>query len=183
MSKSKLSFESSIQEAELILGFYDRLNLENSKSKELEVLKRAGLIIALTAWETYVEDRVSESVQDLLLGVSNSTVGEFMNSKLSEELKRFHTPNSDKTQKIFYDYLRIDVHKNWSWNNFDLLKVKKKLDELVVKRGEAAHRARDNISCQKPDLIKIEDLRKSISFLRNLVEANEKCFQIKLNII
>ena len=167
----------SIQEAESILGFYDELNKDKLRSKELEVLKRAGLIVALTAWETYVEDRVEESVAELLVGISKAQVGKFMSFKLNEELKRFHTPNSEKTQKLFIDYLGIDVHKSWDWNNFDLTKVKKKLDELVLKRGEAAHRARDDAAGQKPDLIKIEELRKSITFLKSLVEANEKAFK------
>lgn len=177
MSNSKNSFDLSIQEAESILGFYDELNKNQLRSKELEVLKRAGLIVALTAWETYVEDRIEESVAELLTGLSKLKVGEFMTSKLSEELKRFHTPNSEKTQKLFVDYLGVDVHKSWNWNNFELPKIKKKLDELVLKRGEAAHRARDYDASQKPDLIKIDELRKSITFLKSLVEANEKAFK------
>ncbi len=177
MSNSKTSFEKSIQDAELIVKYYDELNLisENKKSKELEVLKRAGLIIALTAWETYVEDRIEESVQAILTTDPASQTAKFMESKLEEELKRFHNPNSDKTKKLFLDYLGIDVCNHWAWNNFDVLKIKKTLDDLVSKRGEAAHRARiKEAGKNDPDLILIDDLRKSFTFLKNLVEVTDK---------
>jgi RiboL-PSP-HEPN len=174
MSNSKNSFDLSIQEAESILGFYNQLNQNKLNSKELEVLKRAGLIIALTAWETYVEDRIEESVSKLLVGLSRAQVGKFMTSRLDEELKRFHNPNSEKTKKLFSDYLGIDIFNHWDWNNFDLGKIKKTLDELVSKRGEAAHRAKIQAIGNEPDLIKIEELRKSIVFLRKLVEITDK---------
>jgi RiboL-PSP-HEPN len=150
MSSSKKIFDSSIQEAESILEFYNELNKDKQRSKELEVLKRAGLIIALTTWETYVEERIEESVKKLFIGASGSIAQKFMLSKLEDELKRFHTPNSDKTKKLFADYLNIDIQKNWFWNNFELPKV---VEELGL---------------NKPDLIKIDDLRKSIVFLKNI---------------
>ncbi|HLD08722.1 MAG TPA: HEPN domain-containing protein [Methylophilaceae bacterium] len=178
MSNSKKSFDLSIQEAESILGFYDRLNEENSRSNDLEVLKRSGLIIALTAWETYVEDRIEESVAELLAKISESAVNKFILTKLKDELKRFHTPNSDKTRKLFLDYLDIDIHKSWSWNPLSPKDVKNKLDDLVSKRGEAAHRAKSESSGpKKPDLIKIDELRKSIGFLKNLVEVTDKALE------
>ena len=46
--------------------------------------------MALTAWETYVEDRVQEAVQIRLKAVNGSPIGKFVNAKLTEELKRFH---------------------------------------------------------------------------------------------
>lgn len=101
-----------------------------------------------------------------------------MSNKLAEELKRFHTPNSDKTRRIFLDYLKVDVQNNWNWNNFSQEVVKKRLDTLVIKRGEAAHRAKSGSLTQKePDLIKVDELRKSISFLKTLVEKTDEILE------
>ena len=66
MSNSKNSFDLSIQDAEAILGFYDELNQQKQRLERLEVLKRAGLIVAISAWETYVECRIEESVSEML---------------------------------------------------------------------------------------------------------------------
>ena len=182
MSTSKPSFDFSIQEAESILGFYDELNGVNQRAKELEVLKRAGLIIALTAWETYVEDRIEESVAKLLAPVSDTSVAKFMLMKLRDELKKFHTPNSEKTKKLFSDYLDIDIYQAWAWNHYDLPKVKVKLDSLVSRRGEAAHRAKSAaLGLDQPDLIKIDELRKSISFLKKLVETTDNFLESNIS--
>jgi hypothetical protein len=60
MSKAQVTFESSIRDAEELLAHFDSLN-KLPPPDNAEVLKRAGLVMALTAWETYVEDLVREA--------------------------------------------------------------------------------------------------------------------------
>lgn len=60
MSKSLVDFESSIRDAEELLAHFD--TQPKPPPANAEVLKRAALVMALTAWETYVEDRVLEAV-------------------------------------------------------------------------------------------------------------------------
>ena len=55
MSEAKISFEYGIQDAEDLLGHFDAIN-KKPPPERAEVLKRAGLVMALTAWETYVEE-------------------------------------------------------------------------------------------------------------------------------
>ncbi|WP_156385468.1 hypothetical protein [Ramlibacter sp. Leaf400] len=62
--------------------------------------------------------------------------------KLQEELKRFHTPSSDKTKRTFLEYLEVDVKAGWRWLNYDHQSARRTLDELVSKRGDAVHRSR-----------------------------------------
>ena len=174
MSNAQISFEQSIQEAKSILKFYDDLNKENKNSKELEVLKRAGLVIALSAWETYVEDRVEEEVQTMLNRNPDLKTSRFMKNKLEIELKGFHNPNSEKTNKLFLDYLDIDISEKWCVNGLKPNATKAKLNKLLEKRGEAAHRAKIKETSKNPDLIKIEELRKAVSFLEGLVKAIDK---------
>lgn len=178
MSVSTNSFNLSIQDAEAILEFYDELNQQKQRLERLEVLKRAGLIVAISAWETYVECRIEESVSDMLSSSPQSKANKFMLSKLVQELKRFNSPNSEKTQRLFSDFLGINIYDFWEWNSFKLIDVRSKLDNLVSKRGDAAHQGRTPNEGQKqPDLIKIEELRKSINFLKSLVLATEKAFE------
>ena len=59
MSRAYQSFEYSIKDAEELLAHFDAINT-NPPPANAEVLKRAGLVMALTAWETYVEDRLLE---------------------------------------------------------------------------------------------------------------------------
>lgn len=57
MSRAYQSFEYGVKDAEELLAHFDAIN-SNPPPANAEVLKRAGLVMALTAWETYVEDRV-----------------------------------------------------------------------------------------------------------------------------
>ena len=61
MSRALQSFEYSIKDAEELLAHFDDINT-NPPPPNAEVLKRAGLVMALTAWETYVEDRLQEEM-------------------------------------------------------------------------------------------------------------------------
>jgi hypothetical protein len=174
MSKASAGFEGSIRDAEDLLAHFD--SLSKPPPDNAEVLKRAGLVMALTAWETYVEDRIREEVTGRLRVVNGSYVGNFVLGRLEEELRRFHNPTSDKTRKLFLDFLEVDVTDGWEWQHYDKAKAKKTLDELIAKRGDAVHRSRPSANSHPPapHLVKREDLEKSIRFLKALVEATDK---------
>ncbi len=169
-SRAAATFESSIEDASVLLE-----SAQLQPQEKADVLKRAGLVMALTAWETYVEDRILEAVQARLRSLNGSPVGNFVMGKLQEELKRFHTPSADKTKRIFLEYLEVDVTSGWKWQNFDSQSARRTLDELVSKRGDVVHRSRPTGENATPGhQVKREDLEKAIRFLKGLVAANEK---------
>ena len=111
--KAEQAFQYSIKDAEELLEHFDALNA-NPPPANAEVLKRAGLVMALPAWETYVEDRVTEALAIQLKLIKGSRCGDFMAEKLENELKRFHNPDSAKTEQLFLDYLGVDVTASWA---------------------------------------------------------------------
>ena len=173
MSLAKASFEHGIKDAEELLAHFDAIN-SNPPPANAEVLKRAGLVMALTAWETYVEDRVTEGVQKRLAAVAGSYVGNFILKKLQLELRQFHNPNSDKTKRLFVDYLDIDVTQGWSWANHEPEKAKAALNRWISKRGDAVHRSKPlNQGLHTAHLIKRDELEKVIRFIKDLVKTTE----------
>lgn len=60
-SKAFLTFDHAIQDAIELLDHFDALN-QHPPPPEIEVLKRAGLVMALAALETYLEDLLVETV-------------------------------------------------------------------------------------------------------------------------
>ena len=70
MSQAGDTFAQSILDAEHLLKHFNTLNSKPPPS-ELEVLKRAGLIMAMTAWETYVEDRLLEAAAERLRALTD----------------------------------------------------------------------------------------------------------------
>ncbi|MDX1931084.1 MAG: HEPN domain-containing protein [Capsulimonadales bacterium] len=174
MSKAKAVFDYSIKDAESLLALFDTVHKQSSP-ENAEVLKRAGLILALTAWETYVEDRVREEMRQRLRVVEGSYVGKYIEGKLEEELKRFHTPNSAQTRRIFLDFLDVDVTVGWMWQHFDMAKAKNQLDSLIAKRGDVVHRSKPlSTGTPAPHAVRRDDLEKSIKFLKELVEATDR---------
>jgi len=180
MSHAKASFEHGIRDAEELLAHFDEINA-NPPPSNAEVLKRAGLVMALTAWETYVEDRITEAMDKRLAAVAGSYVGEFIQKKLQQELKQFHNPTSDKTKRLFIDYLGIDITQGWSWANNDPEKAKKSLNEWISKRGDAVHRSKP-ITNGPPaaHLIKRDELEKVIRFIKELVKATDSYLERNL---
>jgi hypothetical protein len=171
-SKAKATFDNSIKDAEELLAHCNSLG--HPLPQKAEVFKRAGLVMALTAWETYVEDRVVEGVRQRLPN-ELSHAERFMVGKLEEELKRFNNPAADKTRKLFSDYLAIDVTTEWHWNGVDVDRAREKLDALVRKRGDAVHRSKVSATgAAAPHLVSKDDLDKAIRFLKHLVTATEK---------
>lgn len=173
MSRAMLSFEYGIKDAEEFLAHFDALN-GNPPPANAEVLKRAGLVMALTAWGTYVEDRLVESMEKKLGAVAGSYVGDFVSRKLNHDLKQFHNPNSEKTKWIFQEYLGVDVSIGWVWQNHDPEKAKAALNTCIGKRGDAVHRSRPVTNgAPVAHLIKRDELEKVIRFVRDLVKATE----------
>lgn len=173
MSEAANAFDRSIKDADELLARFDAENTSPSEYNA-EALKRAGLVMAMAAWETYVKDRFNEEFTVWLRAVDGSQVGKFVRKRKDEDLKRFFNPNSDKTKRLFVDYFEVDITQGWKWANYDVVDARKALDSLIAKRGDAAHKA--NTTAKKngdTHLVKREELEKAIRFLKGLVAATD----------
>lgn len=171
MTKAGELFKRSIQDAEELLSRFDSekdmQSMHNSES-----LKRAGMVLALASWETYVKDRFQEEIEVWLFSVKGSQIGNFVQRKLDEDLKRFFNPNSAKTKQLFKSYFDVDITESWKWDNYHPPQSKKVLDQLISLRGDAAHQA--NTEQSQSHIVKRDDLNKAIRFIKGLVGATEQ---------
>lgn len=177
MSDASVAFEGFIQDAENLLKHFDSLNTK-PPPPEIEVLKRAGLIMAMTAWETYVEDRLLEASRERLSKLRNKDIANFVKAKLDEEIKRLHNPTYPKTAELFQDYAGVDISKFWCWGYYKLPEVKDTLSMFLKLRGDIVHRSRvitGDSALAHP--VTKETLQKAIRFLKSLVIATEKAFE------
>ena len=173
-SQAAQTFSEAIKDAENLLDHFDKLNTQ-PPPPEIEVFKRAGLVMAMTAWETYVEDRVQELATVRLAALSDSDLGNFFKARLDEEIKRLHNPTSEKTLQIFRDYAGKDLLPYWHWNHVDPDTAKKKLNGYLKLRGDVVHRSRVNVKGpSQPHPVTREELQKAVYFLKELVKATER---------
>jgi hypothetical protein len=176
-SQAREAFDRSIKDAEQLLDHCKSLG--HPLPHTAEVFKRAGLVMAMTAWETYVEDRVMEGVRERT-GQDASHAAAFMLGRLDEELKRLHNPTSQKTQRLFCDYLGVDVTTHWHWQHFEPEQASDRLDILLKKRGDAVHRSTAHSDGpSKPHLVTKDELEKAIRFLKELVTATDRALATK----
>jgi hypothetical protein len=176
MSKASDNFSIAIQDAENLLRHFDSLNTK-PPPPEIEVLKRAGLVMAMTAWETYVEDRLQEACGERMQSVRDNSIATFIKSKLDEEIKRLNNPAYVKTVQLFGDYAGVDLKKSWRLPNQEPQSVRDRLDALMKLRGDVVHRSLlAGAQTTNGHPVTKEDLKKAINFLKNLVSATEKAF-------
>lgn len=173
MSKALLSFHQTIGDAEELLNCYDKLNEPESSLNPPEVLKRASLIMTLTAWETYVEDVATEMFHAKFGIITGSHLGNVIEKKFYERLKVFNNPDSVKTKQLFLEFFGIDVTEAWVWNSYKTTKeTSTVLNEWAKRRGEAVHRAQPDKSITH--IARRAELDKCIRFFKELVETTDK---------
>lgn len=173
MSRAADTFAQAILDAEHLLKHFNQLNTK-PPPPDTEVLKRAGLIMAMTAWETYVEDRVAEAAADRLRGIKDSEIASFVQSRLDDEIKRLHNPTSEKTIQLFRDYAGVDLSDHWRWNGVDAKTARERLNQYMKLRGDVVHRSRTVVpGPPQAHPVTKEDLEKAIRFLKQLVQQTE----------
>lgn len=173
-------FEHAIQDAVDLLNHFDALN-KHPPPPEAEVLKRASLVMALAALETYVEDRIVEAA-GLVAGRDEAgRLAKFYRDSLETDLKYFHTPSTERVKDLFRKYLTIDITEGWSWHHYDPARAKAELNRIARKRGDIAHRSwRPRPGQPTPHAVTREELRKHIRFIRDLVAATDAYLGMKL---
>lgn len=175
-SQALEAFKHSIQDSTDLLKHFDALNTK-PPPPDIEVLKRASLVMALAALETYFEDRIVEAVSLVSAkGNTNEAIQDFYRNSLEIDLKSFHSPSAEKVRQIFRKYLSLDVSEAWNWNNCDPTKAKAELDRLVRKRGDIAHRSlrpTNGEAQPKQHAVTRDDLRKHIHFITQIATTTD----------
>ncbi len=163
-----------MSDARELFDCYDSLNSHPELSPP-SALKKACLILTLTAWETYVEDVVTEIFEIKFSVFKGSMVGNFAEKQLSQRLKLFHNPNSQKTKHLFEEFFGIDVTEKWTWPNVTPIDARSQLNTWIRKRGEAVHRA--EVCLNQPQVINKADLGKCLRFFEELAKATDTALE------
>ncbi len=162
-------FDTAIADAERLLELFDKL--PQAERKDNEVLKRAALVMTLTAWETFIESWLRALVNQKLGSLHNSFAGNYINKKFTEAINRLHNPDSSKVRQLSLEFLEFDVTTKWRFNNYDPETACAKLNKYLSLRGEVVHQGRSSDDPKHPHLVKRDELDKAIRFFRELVKV------------
>ncbi|KAA9129671.1 hypothetical protein F3N42_15005 [Marinihelvus fidelis] len=173
-SQALQAFDHAIQDAGDLLNHFDALNV-HPPPPEIEVLKRASLVMALAALEAYFEDLLTESIDHVCSdSKGDGRLTEFFRASLKSDLKFFHAPSTQRVKPIFKKYLGFDVTEGWTWNHCDPKKARAELNRLVKKRGDIAHRSARPVPGQPvPHAVTKDEMRRHIHFFKELAKATD----------
>lgn len=165
-------FDTAISDAEKLISIFDQLPNQETRQQN-EVLKRAALIMTLTAWESYIEAYLMERVAQKINGITGSFSGNFIQRKLHIEIGKLHNPTSDKVKQLSQEFLEIDLTEQWRWANVEPADARRQLNQWLNKRGDAVHNACPSDDPKKPHLVKRDDLDKAVRFFKELVRVTD----------
>jgi RiboL-PSP-HEPN len=209
VSFARINFDFAIDDVNRLLKLHDaETKRERGRpSRQVEVFKRAGVILSVTAWESFFEDTIRgcaeryiqaavspTDVQKLFNSVAQAWLQEspkppelakwtadgwkpFLRTKLDADLQALNTPNTENLKALSKRYLEIDITAHWSWKRTSAVDAATRLDKLIRLRGELAHRG--------PDLFKGASVHRkqvvdAVLLLKNLVECTERAIDTAL---
>ncbi len=170
-STSYQAFETAIADAERLLVLFDKLPQQERQPHE--VLKRAALIMTLTAWETYIEAWLKAQITQKLTALKGSFAGDYIHKKFTESINQLNNPNSHKVRQLSMEFLQSDITEHWFWNNLDKPAVCTQLNKYLALRGEVVHQGRSNAEPNAPHLVKRDEVEKAIKFFKELVKVTD----------
>ena len=174
MSKALELFHNGMSDAESILTVYDCHNQNSNQIKEfypngmpnIDVLKRACVVMAFTAFESFFENLVTE--------INNKQVYDFSNEKRNKLLERFHNPMSKNIVELYKSWFGIEnCLKTIGFDGQNAENICNRLDEYLKIRGQIVHVQKMDSS--KEDVAKKENVTKILYFLKKFAE-NFDCF-------
>ena len=106
----------------------------------LASLNRAALVISVSAWESYVEELMRESLQALRPAAPPLGNWPALSEFILGELGRFNTPSAQNVSNLINRCLGLaNVRASWGWRNCTAAQAEALLDQALNLRHEIAH--------------------------------------------
>jgi hypothetical protein len=208
-SREFIHFNLGLIDAHLLRALYDEEMEENvtTAKRYLDVLKRAGIIVGITAWETYIEDiirsRFEKNIEQAvspkdIQSAFNSVAEEWLSAKpkppdlakwasegwkalihekFKKDIESLNTPSSENIRKLSKRYLNLDLTQKWKWPGVTSEEACRKLDNLIKLRGAIVHRGRS--ASEKRRTITKRQLVDSLVLIQRLAVCTEAALKAK----
>lgn len=169
MSSTLELFYKGIEDAESILSIYDSHNQNGEKVKDfypagmpnIDVLKRACVIMAFTAFESFFENNVRD--------INSKQINDFSNDKRNKLLEHFHNPTSENITKLYKTWFGIEnCLKAITFDGRNTDDICKQLDDYLKIRGQIVHVQKTDSTSQ--DIAKRDNVLKILGFLKKFAE-------------
>jgi hypothetical protein len=133
--------EELLMEAKELANIHRRLRTgKRGRQRGLSSLNRAALVMSVSAWESYVEELMRESLQALRPPAPPLSAWPALSAYVLGLLGRFNTPNQVNVEQLIRNCLSLaDVYLSWAWQNCTSAQAVQRLKEVMTSRHEIAH--------------------------------------------
>jgi hypothetical protein len=206
-----LSFETAIADVEHLLELHDVENRRKHghSNPYLEVLKRAGIILTVTTWETFIEDALEEAVRARLdraqdpkemIGTFNAVATDWLNNKGNVKPPNLLRWTQDGWKSVIGEQFHREIARLNSPHSRHIMEITKRYlshdltqawhwqrcpQTLACKRLDNLIKRRGALVHRSRDILEVgtavnrDYLVSSIDLLKHLVERTEKALGFK----
>jgi hypothetical protein len=158
-SNASQQFTNQIGYVDQLISIHAKLQTGKGRRHEQEAIHRAGVVMTVAAWESYIENVLLEGVAAI---ESNAGIGiaaaaapavpippwarhtfDLRRTEIKNSIKKFNTPNAVNVRDLFVDSLEFNPWLSWNWNapnrQWNSDEMRKHLNQWLDIRHSVAH--------------------------------------------
>ena len=158
-SNASQSFNNLIGFVDQLVQIHGKLQTGRGRRHEQDAIHRAGVVMTIAAWESFVEKVVMEGLDALganagLAAAVPVAAGAappawakhafgLRRAELANSIKRFNTPNAANVRDLFLEALEFNPWPSWTWHagprQWNTEEMRRRLNNWLDVRHSVAH--------------------------------------------
>lgn len=147
-SSAFIGLESLLGHVDQLEVIHGSLGAGRGRRHKQDALHRAGVVLAVAAWESYVENVTKEALQAISgAAVGNPTAASLAALEIQHcdrSVGRFNTPNAENVRDLFQKHLLFDPWPHWVWKasgrrQWNAIFMRERLNHWLQVRHSIAH--------------------------------------------
>lgn len=154
-SQSLAQFKDQVAFVEQLIAIHGKLQSGQGRRHEQEAIHRAGVVMMVAAWQSYVEKLIMEGVSSLELnaGLMATTTPPvpawarhafaLRRAEIAIDVKKFNTPNDTGVRDLLMRGLEFNPWPIWCWHagprQWESKEIRDNLNNWVLIRHSVAH--------------------------------------------
>jgi hypothetical protein len=106
----------------------------------LAALNRAAVVMSVSAWESYIEELMIESVEALRPHAPPLDPWPALHAYVGGLVARFNTPNPENVRRLIHNCIGLpNITNHWAWQNCTSIQAVQRLTDAMTYRHQIAH--------------------------------------------
>lgn len=151
-SVSSTSFDQLLGAVDQLVVIHGKLQVGRGRRHEQDALHKAGVVITVAAWQSYVEKVLAEALDVIAADLQRPAAATprwamhaflMRRAGLRTDIKKFNTPNDQNVRELFRNALDFDPWPSWEWHSgprqWTSLVTRERTNAWVRVRHSVAH--------------------------------------------